>query len=44
MPLAHLILNLIILVGIIFIIIRQRKSRKLDKEINEMLKQFYGEK
>jgi preprotein translocase subunit YajC len=44
MPLVHLILDAIILAVLIFIIILQRKSRKLDKEIEGMMKKTFGGK
>jgi len=40
MPLINLILTIIILVGIIFIISRQMKIRKLDKKIEENWKKI----
>jgi len=40
MPLINLILTIIILVGIIFIISRQMKIRKLDKKIEENWKEI----
>ena len=40
MPLINLILTIIILVGIIFIISRQMKIRKLDKKIEQNWKKI----
>ncbi|MCK4793262.1 MAG: hypothetical protein KAV87_56550 [Desulfobacteraceae bacterium] len=46
MNILNFILDLVIFVGIIFVIVLQRRSRKLDKEIEENWKEIeeFGEK